>query len=201
MARKGKKGLSAEDRALWDRVAKTAKPLARPSRPVLPETRKREATNAPSEVAQPQTVPSFRIGQKAAHKPHPAQPDRDLATRLSQAPVRMDHAAFRKMLRGKLRPEARIDLHGMTLAEAHPALTRFIFGAHEAGKRLVLVITGKGKDRDTPDPIPIRRGVLRHQVPNWLHAPPLGMLVLDVREAHQRHGGGGAYYVYLRKSR
>jgi DNA-nicking Smr family endonuclease len=146
-------------------------------------------------------IPSFRIGEKASHRPHPPQPERDLAARIAQAPVRMDHAAYRKLMRGKLTPEGRIDLHGMTLAEAHPALMRFIFDAHDAGKRLVLVITGKGRERDTYDPIPVRRGVLRHQVPTWLHAPPLGALVLDIREAHQRHGGGGAYYVYLRRPR
>jgi DNA-nicking Smr family endonuclease len=142
---------------------------------------------------------AFRIGEKAAAKPHPPQPQRDLSARLAHAPVRMDHGTYQKLLRGKLKPEARIDLHGMTLAEAHPELIRFVLSAHEAGKRLVLVITGKGRDRDTPDPIPVRRGVLRHQVPAWLHAPPLGALVLDIREAHQRHGGGGAFYVYLKR--
>ena len=89
----------------------------------------------------------------------------------------------------------------MTLSQAHPVLMRFILDAHASGKRLVLVITGKGKDRDEGGPIPVRRGILRHQVPGWLHAPPLGALVLEIREAHLRHGGGGAYYVYLRKGR
>jgi DNA-nicking Smr family endonuclease len=36
-------------------------------------------------------------------------------------------------------------------------------------------------------------------VPGWLHLPPLGPAVLQVTEAHQRHGGSGAYYVYLRR--
>jgi hypothetical protein len=69
--------------------------------------------------------------------------------------------------------------------------------------RLLLVITGKGRggDREDYGPIPIRRGVLKQQVPGWLTAPPLGPLVLEIREAHQRHGGGGAYYVYLRRPR
>jgi DNA-nicking Smr family endonuclease len=103
------------------------------------------------------------------------------------------------MTRGKLQPEARIDLHGMTLAEAHPELIRFILNAHAQGLRLVLVITGKGKRRDDLGPIPNRIGALRHQVPGWLHLPPLGPSVLQVTEAHQRHGGSGAYYVYLRR--
>jgi DNA-nicking Smr family endonuclease len=112
----------------------------------------------------------------------------------------MDAKTHGKMTRGKLQPEARIDLHGMTLSEAHPELIRFILGAQAAGLRLVLVITGKGKRRDDDGPIPQRTGALRHQVPGWLRLPPLGAAVLQVTEAHQRHGGSGAYYVYLRRT-
>ena len=65
----------------------------------------------------------------------------------------------------------------------------------------MLVVTGKGKDRDTGGPIPVRHGVLRHNVPQWLRMPPLASLVLQITEAHLKHGGGGAYYVYLRRQR
>jgi DNA-nicking Smr family endonuclease len=198
MARRGKRGLSDEDRALWERVAKTAKPLAAPARNLsLPEIE----TPRPSPALPRERISGFRIGEKARPKPAAPHPEGDLATRLAHAPIRMDHAAYRKLIRGKLKPDARIDLHGMTISQAHPALISFIFAAHGRGDRLVLVITGKGKDHDSTDPMPIRRGVLRHQVPTWLHTPPLGALVLDIREAHQRHGGGGAYYVYLRRPR
>jgi len=115
--------------------------------------------------------------------------------------VAMDRKSFQRLKRGKLTPEAKLDLHGMTLDHAHAALTRFILRAHGGGKRLVLVVTGKGKDRDGDGPIPVRHGVLRHNVPHWLRLPPLGPLVLQVTEAHIRHGGGGAYYVYLRRRR
>ena len=203
MARRGKKGLSAEEKALWDRVTQNATPLDR-SRlrsgvAETPGTKTAPKPKAPDPAGD--RLPAFRIGERATQAAHPPHPVQDLSARLAHAPVRMDHGAHCKMIRGKLQPEARIDLHGMTLGQAHPALTRFILGAHADGKRLVLVITGKGKDRDVGDPIPVRRGILRHQVPGWLHAPPLGAVVLDIREAHRRHGGGGAYYVYLKKSR
>ncbi|MEP3053554.1 MULTISPECIES: Smr/MutS family protein [Rhodobacterales] len=120
---------------------------------------------------------------------------------LRSAPLQMDRKAFDQMKRGKIRPEGRIDLHGMTLDRAHPALTRFILSAHSSGKRLVLVITGKGKSRDDGGPIPVRFGVLRHQVPQWLGMQPLSSAVMQITQAHDRHGGGGAYYVYLRKPR
>ena len=113
----------------------------------------------------------------------------------------MDRKAFDQMKRGKLRPEGKIDLHGMTLDRAHPALTRFILGAQAQGKRLVLVVTGKGKQRDDGGPIPVRFGVLRRQVPQWLSLPPMSSVVLQVTQAHLRHGGSGAYYVYLRRTR
>ena len=200
MGRRRSKGLSADDKALWERVAQSATPLDRSRlRAEMPEAAKPTEPAAPEPARE--RLPKFRIGEKATQAAHPPQPAQDLSDRLAHAPVRMDHGAHRKMLRGKLTPEARVDLHGMTLSQAHPVLTRFILDSYDDGRRLVLVITGKGKDRDAGDPIPIRRGLLRHQVPGWLRAPPIGALVLDIREAHRRHGGAGAYYVYLRKRR
>ena len=87
----------------------------------------------------------------------------------------------------------------MTLNVAQPALTRFILNARTSGLRLVLVITGKGRQGGPDAPLPVRPGALRHNVPHWLHMPPLDQLVLQVKPAHRRHGGEGAYYVYLRR--
>ncbi|KPQ18300.1 MAG: hypothetical protein HLUCCO18_00985 [Rhodobacteraceae bacterium HLUCCO18] len=204
MARR-KKGLSSEDRDLWDRVKRTAKPLA-PPKLHTPSSEARSPPQARPERTPPDapaSIDPFRIGQ-AATAPSSPQPRHDLSDRLAQAPIRMKQTAHRRMIRGKLKPEARIDLHGMTLSEAHPALVDFVIGAHARGQRLLLVITGKGRSAAAQEdygPIPIRRGVLKQQVPGWLTAPPLGPLVLEIREAHQRHGGGGAYYVYLRRPR
>jgi DNA-nicking Smr family endonuclease len=189
--------LSPEERDLWDRVARTAKPLDERSAPRLkgrPET----DTKSGNESETPPPVSPFRIGEKINHSgDHDLLPS--LGEQLGRAPVDMDRKTHGKLKRGKLRPEARLDLHGMTLAQAHPELMSFILSSQAAGRRLVLVITGKGKPRDTGDPIPTRLGVLRHQVPQWLRMPPLGPVVLQVSEAHARHGGHGAFYVYLRR--
>ncbi len=120
---------------------------------------------------------------------------------IRQAPVQMDNKSFGKLKRGKMRPEGKIDLHGMTLDRAHPLLTGFVMNAHAQGKRLILVVTGKGKQRDEGGPIPVRHGVLRHQVPQWLTMQPMKSVVLQIAQAHVSHGGGGAYYVYLRRHR
>ena len=171
-------------------------PGSRPTPPDPPP-----AALPPIQTAPRDRLPAFRLGEKASHKPHPPQHERDLSARLANAPVNMDSKSFGKMKRGKLVPEARIDLHGMTMAQAHPELLAFILGSHALGRRLVLVITGKGKDRDDGGPIPTRNGVLRHQVPQWMAMPPLAQAILQVTPAHLKHGGHGAYYVYLRRSR
>ncbi len=190
--------LSAEERALWDRVAERATPLHptsdRPA-PKLTPTPK-----AKQQVTPRDPLPDFRVGQKTnAARPHDVM--RPLVDRLAASPVNMDHKSFGKMKRGKIKPEARIDLHGMTMAQAHPELVAFILGSQSIGRRLVLVITGKGKDRDDGGPIPTRHGILRHQVPQWLALPPLSQAILQVTPAHLKHGGHGAYYVYLRRNR
>ncbi len=190
--------LSAEERALWDRVAERATPLHPKRTEPAPDPAPSPKRKAP--IAPRDPVPEFRVGQKSdTARSHDIM--RPLVDRLSAAPVNMDSKSFGKMKRGKLKPEARIDLHGMTMAEAHPELVSFILGSQSIGRRLVLVITGKGKDRDQGGPIPIRHGILRHQVPQWLALPPLSQAVLQVTPAHLKHGGHGAYYVYLRRIR
>lgn len=116
-------------------------------------------------------------------------------------PVRMDRKTYSRMKRGKADPEARIDLHGMTVAAAQTALIGFILRAYADEKRLVLVITGKGRHADDGDPVPRRTGVLRQHLPEWLSSSPLNQIVLDWTSSHQRHGGSGAFYVYLRRRR
>lgn len=194
-----KRKLSKDEQDLWQKVAKTADPLhdLRPEpSPTVPLPKR-------IEVSDPVRAPlqNFKMGAKSRN----ATPGNNLAPtlseRLAEEPVRMDQRAFQRLKRGRLYPEARIDLHGMTLDQAHPALTGFVMRSYAEGKRLVLVITGKGKSRDDGGPIPVRFGVLKHQVPQWLRMMPLRPIVLQVTEAHQKHGGSGAYYVYLRRVR
>ena len=189
--------LSPEDRELWERVKGSVTPMH--PRQAIPAPPPRPApVPAPGPIPpSPAPVAPFRIGQAVDHRrTDDLLPG--LAESLARGPLRMDAGTFGKMRKGKLRPEARIDLHGMTLAEAHPALRSFILGSRAKGRRLVLVITGKGRVSDDLAPMPARAGRLRHDVPRWLALPPLAGAVLQVAPAHQRHGGEGALYVYLR---
>lgn len=218
MARR-RRGLTPEERDLWSRVARTANPrlpagstsgaddedrfgprpdsgAGGPMPQALRTTPPKPLSLTPP-IAAPMPVPPLRIGQNAPAGRSSFQPGTSPAERLAQSPLRMDAKLHRRLNQGKLRPEARLDLHGMTLAAAHPALTGFVLSCHGQGLRLVLVITGKGKGDHGP--LPTRPGALRHQVPHWLHSPPLGAVVQQVTAAHFRHGGEGAYYVYLRR--
>ncbi|MBB94704.1 MAG: DNA mismatch repair protein MutS [Rhodobacteraceae bacterium] len=191
--------LTPEEAALWEQVAARTErmhPDRKPSETPKPKPKPKKAP----QVHRPDIDP-FAVGQNAAHRPAPHDLKKPVSERLAGASLSMDRKAFTRMRRGKMVPEARIDLHGMTLDRAHPALTRFILRAQADGKRLVLVITGKGKRGDDSGPIPRPRGVLKHQVPDWLSRPPLAQAVLQVAEAHISHGGTGAYYVYLKRSR
>ncbi len=197
--------LSDEDREIWQRVARSTRRLQPAPNPFVTDQR--------GPVADPGAPPPrapIADGVRASTAfpaPTPAMPRLSLdlvppvGAELAGAPVRMDRRQHARMIRGKLEPEARIDLHGMTLAEAQPALAGFVRSARARGLRLVLVITGKGRTRPADDlgPIPRRPGALKVEVPRWLRAGPLAPVVLEVREAHHRHGGSGAYYVYLRK--
>lgn len=123
-----------------------------------------------------------------------------------KAPSGINGGTAEKLHRGDLEPDCRIDLHGMTENVAHGALIEFIARASKRGAKLALVITGKGMRK--PDPyapfdmeLDARaRGVLRNMVPRWLNEPPLVSLIADIRPSHNRHGGSGALYVYLRKA-
>jgi len=186
---------------LWKKVVKHAEPMhfghSKPE-PKTPE-RKTPVPSKPGPAWSPQK--DFRVGETAPSFPARHDPAPTIGEHLKQHAVRMDHKRFAKMKKGRLNPEARIDLHGLTLAQAQPTLVRFILDSAADGRRLVLVITGKGRIRDESGPIPERHGVLRHQVPNWLNAMPLKPHVLQIAQAHVKHGGTGAYYVYLRRGR
>ena len=193
-----RRSLRPEEQELWQAVARTARPMHN-----APLPREEPTPIAPPDLRPPEKpapLPGFRLGEKvSARRSHDVAPT--LTQTLATQPLRMDAKAFGKMTRGKIAPEARIDLHGLTLAEAHPELIRFILNAQSAGLRLVLVITGKGKQGVDTGPIPQRQGALRHQVPHWLRLPPMGQAILQISEANIRHGGAGAYYVYLRRGR
>ncbi|MFO1209045.1 MAG: Smr/MutS family protein [Amaricoccus sp.] len=190
MAGRGRRSLTPEEGRLWHEVTASARPLHGISTPDLPPPVEQAVLALPP-APRPEPAPARPLQPK---QPPPAAPA------LDRAHPHMDRRRFDKLRRGRLDPEARIDLHGMTSERAHAALAGFVRDAHARDLRLVLVITGKGRP-DEAALAPRRHGILRHSVPHWLATPPLAALILQVAAAHQRHGGTGALYVYLRRRR
>jgi DNA-nicking Smr family endonuclease len=117
----------------------------------------------------------------------------------------MDRSTADKLRRGRLEIEGRLDLHGMSAAQAQAAVERFIAASHHLGRRCVLIITGKGMRSRAAAPW-LRAeegedGVLRSGLPRWLNEPALRPLVLAVTPAQPQHGGQGAVYVMLKRFR
>ena len=178
--------LSEEERALWESVARQAKPLRKKQRPAKADTVAAEAErpSAPKPATPPKPLPSAKIAR---------------APRLDQPPAapplaRLGRRERSQLSRGRKEIEARLDLHGMTQTRAHRALSGFLQRAHREGLSFVLVITGKGRSGG-------ESGVLRRQVPEWLSLPEFRAFVVGFEEAGIGHGGEGALYVRIRRSK
>lgn len=187
--------LSAEDRALWEKVKATAKPL-----------RKSPAGRTPT--AEPAVTgpeaPSKPAGSATAPGEPPPEPTATAALPVRErgpTPARLDRRTVQRIARGATAIDSRIDLHGMTQARAHDRLQQFLVAAQARGDRLVLVITGKGSQRGAHDAFFDEAGVLRRAVPLWLAERGFRELVAGWQTAHRSHGGDGALYVRLRRPR
>jgi DNA-nicking Smr family endonuclease len=186
-----KRSLSEEERALWESVAKQTKPLRKKHRAAKPPAVDSPATEAPA-AAKPAAPPKPPPSTKILRAPKPQAPP---AAPPLLAPLGRRERS--QLSRGRKEIDARLDLHGMTQARAHHALSGFLQRAHREGLTFVLVITGKGRAMGAET----ERGVLRRQVPQWLSLPEFRSLVVGFEEAHIGHGGEGALYVRIRRSK
>ncbi|MEM7730638.1 MAG: Smr/MutS family protein [Pseudomonadota bacterium] len=160
--------LEPSERLVWNRVARTVRPRRRPH-------------------------------GKGAAKPVPSPTRDEFAAMMRLPPLtpaapapatgHVPRATDRITRRGRVEIDAKLDLHGLTQDQARGALSTQLLRSAKRGHRCVLVITGKGFQGE---------GVLRTQLPGWLSAPELRPLVARYAQAHARHGGGGAWYVFLK---
>jgi DNA-nicking Smr family endonuclease len=119
---------------------------------------------------------------------------------LPPAQTALDRRTSDRLRRGQVGIDATLDLHGMILRDAEPALSRFLAQAQALGRRAVLVVTGKGTKID-PETGRIKEGAIRRELPHWLDAAKNRHRIIGYRAAHARHGGGGAFYVLIRRVR
>jgi DNA-nicking Smr family endonuclease len=180
------------DRDLFHRTLADAKPLKRgAARIARPDTTSaKPAAERKAPLAEP---PPKRARPRA---PQIAAPQ--IAAPQSDAPL--ERRTDKKLRRGQLEIDAKLDLHGMILRDAEPALSHFLAQAQERGHRAVLVVTGKGTKID-PDTGRIQEGAIRRELAHWLGAAKNRARIIGYRAAHARHGGGGAFYVLIRRVR
>lgn len=177
------RGLTADERAVWGRLASTVTPLDHPrykqaSRPnandrLPPDTALPSLQRSPSVIA-----PALRVEE-----------DRGL-----------DANWDKKLKTGGHEPDFTLDLHGLTLTQAHSRLECGLTQARSMGARLVLVVTGKHRGAEAADRGE-RRGAIRAKILDWLAVGPHADAVAAIRQAHRRHGGEGALYLVLRRAR
>ena len=211
--------LTDEERDLWKKVADSIEPLE-PRRarraPALEEPEPIPAIlEVPPPIASPEPMPprvqrivrpegpsltkrALAGWARMIHVKHGASLD-GLSPAVPAPPslARLDDRTKRRLVRGSVPIDERLDLHGMTQEAAHSALRHFLVNARARGARIVLVITGKGRGGMAAEVH--ERGVLRRSVPHWLADPSLRPIVLGFEEAHLAHGGAGAIYVRLRR--
>lgn len=182
-----------DERALWEEVMRDVRRASR---------RKRAAKAVEPAVARKPEAPSVAPKPLAATRPAPPPPPPKPAR---VRPLALDGATSERLKKGKVEPDAVIDLHGMTQAQAHSRLIAFVRRGHERGDRCLLVITGKGslsgdaKGRGFVMPERSKAGVLRTMAPLWLEE--MRALVVGMQSAHRKHGGDGAFYVYLKRAK
>lgn len=166
----GSRRLTSEEKRAWARVTRSVRPLT----PRLAEA---------DETLRPPAPARDRLASGAAA---PAKAPAVTDTR----PVPANRGRERRVRRGQVPIAARFDLHGHTQASADAALPRFLDTQRQAGARCVLIITGKGRTGE---------GILRRNFLHFLESPAARDLVSGYAEAHPRHGGAGAFYVFLRR--
>lgn len=160
--------LSAEDKAIWQRVTRTVTPSPH---------RARKKDDKPPVVHLDNKGPFMRVfpvkDQQNRTRPKPLEPSAD-----------------KRVRRGRIEINRWIDLHDMTRGQAEAALFNLVRASYAQDHRCLLVITGKGLRLN---------GVLRQNLPHWLNAPDIRPLIASYAQAHIKHGGTGAWYVFLKR--
>jgi DNA-nicking Smr family endonuclease len=189
MTKRRKRDLTGDEAALFVAAMRDASPL-----------KKRAVKGRPAKapVLAPEKIPAAAAKPRLAGpagKPAPARPRTIAPPPLAHGRAAgLDRATAERLSKGRLPVEATLDLHGMTQAEAHRALARFVERSVAARRRCVLVVTGRGLFK-------AEGGVLREAAPRWLNEAPLRAHVLGFDYAQSRHGGAGALYVLLKRRR
>ncbi len=180
MSGPARKKLNPEDRQLWARVARSVTPMAGRRIPEEIDADLDFERQMAGIDVEPAGLKTGQIKPQVAGSERPR-------------PTSLERPTHRKISKGRVPIEARLDLHDLSQIEAHRFLLLFLQRAHADRLRHVLVITGKGT-------APSSQGVLRRAVPMWLATAPFRPLVSGFHSAARHHGGEGALYIRVRRS-
>lgn len=194
--------ISAEDARLWSLVGRTMRKRFHVDAP-LPPTPQSPANKSAGKATGPRIgTQKLKLTANAAQTPKgpSAKPTTSMPAALQPTPPLADASGHKKVRRGKVLIEARMDLHGFTQHEAQRELARFIPEMRRRGFRCVLIITGKGRPTafKSGDFMEAPSGVLRRRLPSFLAHQGVGEHISGYAPAHARHGGDGAFYVLLK---
>jgi len=175
--------LTDKEQQAWARVVKSVKPMG--DRAITFELQQ----DIESEVSK-QALDSQR---DLTEVPNPNRPRNTKVPKQnpSHRGAPADRGKEKRVRRGQTSISATLDLHGHTQVTAAATLESFLASQRRQGARCVLVITGKGK---------LGEGVIRRRFTDWVTSADAGVLVSGYAQAHQRHGGAGAFYVFLRRA-
>ena len=112
------------------------------------------------------------------------------------------HDKDKKFPNKKVSPIKSFDLHGYSLDEANIKISEFIKDSYKKGLKKLIIVTGKGiHSQNEKDPYVSKNlGILKYSVPEYIkNSNELMSLILEIKEAGKEDGGGGAFYLYLKK--
>ena len=95
-----------------------------------------------------------------------------------------------------------IDLHGYSLEEANKLIENFILKSHQEKINKLIVVTGKGiHSQNEKNPYVSKDlSILKYSVPEFIsNNKNLMKIIYEMKDAKIEDGGGGAFYVYLKK--
>ena len=110
----------------------------------------------------------------------------------------------KKLKKGQITINKKVDFHGCSLEEAKELFLNTIINCFIKNYRCILFITGKGLNKKTTNTFQENKlyyGKIRNEFLNWVSTKEVQSKILNVQQANSEHGGDGAFFVYLRKNK
>jgi len=183
-----KRDLTSEETELWRRTMRDVKKFDHGIQYTQQKEMKPKLSLSEPRPVSLQNTTARRAYVSAASTQLKAKTSKTLNSVVGAGDPRFD----KRVSRRRMPIDRRLDLHGLTQAAAEVSLRAFLAKAMSDACRCVLVITGKGGG-------PTSRGVLHSRFSDWVNGEALKPYIARVAPAHQKDGGAGAWYVFLKR--